>query len=184
MVRFFGGTLLSSTGCFPLVHHGLGGFFLWRSKRRGLEMMEVYASGFAEHQGDYFISRGSASGVMTGWRTLMGIPNCKVFSPNAKGFFIEQCSWFPNEDFLWILRKGARVCAYSAKVKVLGCVQNSKGSRAQIEGNHHNTNAGDKISLFIAEIPTSLVQTNQKACSAQTGMNGIGNGVVVAVEAL
>jgi hypothetical protein len=37
------------------------------------------------------------------------------------------------------------------------------------EGNHHNTNAGDKISLFIAEIPTFLVQTNQKAWSAQTG---------------
>jgi hypothetical protein len=69
-------------------------------KRR--EMMEVYASGFAEHQGDYFISRESASGVMIGWRTLMGIPNGRVFSPDAKGFFIEQCSWFPNEDFLWI----------------------------------------------------------------------------------
>jgi hypothetical protein len=29
-------------------------------------MMEVYASGFAEHQGDYFISREGASGMMTG----------------------------------------------------------------------------------------------------------------------
>jgi hypothetical protein len=136
---------------------------------RGREMMEVYASGFAEHQGDYFISRESALGVMTGWRTLMAISNGRVFSPNAKGFFIEQCSWFPNEDFLWILRQGARICAYSSRVKVPKCVQNSKGSRAQIEGNHHNTNRGDKISLFIAEIPTFLVQTNQKACSAHTG---------------
>jgi hypothetical protein len=50
------------------------------------EMMEVYASGFAEHQGGYFISHENASGVMTGWRTLMGIPNGWVFSPNAKGF--------------------------------------------------------------------------------------------------
>jgi hypothetical protein len=33
---------------------------------RGREMMEVYASGFAEHQGGYFISYESASGVMTG----------------------------------------------------------------------------------------------------------------------
>jgi hypothetical protein len=41
---------------------------------RGREMVEVYASGFAEHQGGYFISRENASGVMTGWRTLMGIP--------------------------------------------------------------------------------------------------------------
>jgi hypothetical protein len=53
---------------------------------RGREMMEVYASGFAEHQGGYFISRESASGVMTSWRTLMGIPNGRVFSPNAKVF--------------------------------------------------------------------------------------------------
>jgi hypothetical protein len=41
-------------------------------------MMEVYASGFAEHQGGYFISRDSASGVMTGWRALMGTPNSGV----------------------------------------------------------------------------------------------------------
>jgi hypothetical protein len=52
-------------------------------------MMEVYANGFAEHQGGYFISRESISGVMTGWRALMGIPNGGGFSPNAKGFFIE-----------------------------------------------------------------------------------------------
>jgi hypothetical protein len=38
-----------------------------------------------------------------------------------------------------------------------------------MEGNHQNTSTGDKISLFIAEIPTSPVQTNQKACSTQTG---------------
>jgi hypothetical protein len=56
---------------------------------RGREMVEVYASGFAEHQGGYFISRENASGVMTGWRTLMGIPagflsECEgVFSLNS-----------------------------------------------------------------------------------------------------
>jgi hypothetical protein len=87
---------------FPLVCHGFGGF-LWRRRTRGREMMEVYANGFAEHQGGYFISRESASGVMTGWRALMGIPNGGGFSPNAKGFFIEQCSWLPNKDFLRIL---------------------------------------------------------------------------------
>jgi hypothetical protein len=70
---------------FSLVRHALG-FFLWRSRMRGCEMMEVYASGFAGRQGGYFISRESALGVMTGWRTLMGIPNGRVFSPNAKGF--------------------------------------------------------------------------------------------------
>jgi hypothetical protein len=51
-------------------------------------MMEVYASGFAGHQGGYFISSESASGVMTGWRTLMGIPNSRGFSPDAKGFLL------------------------------------------------------------------------------------------------
>jgi hypothetical protein len=35
----------------------------------------------------YFISSGSASGVMTGWRALMGIPNDGGFSLDAKGFF-------------------------------------------------------------------------------------------------
>jgi hypothetical protein len=63
---------------FPLVHHGLGGFF-WKRRTRGIEMMEVCANGFAEHQRGYFISSRSASGVMTGWHALMGIPNGGVF---------------------------------------------------------------------------------------------------------
>jgi hypothetical protein len=54
--------------------------------------MEVCANGFTEHQGGYFISRESASRVMTGWRALMGIPNGGGFSLDAKGFVIEQCS--------------------------------------------------------------------------------------------
>jgi hypothetical protein len=116
MVRFFGGALFSSIGCFPLSAMALG-VFLWGRRTSGREMMEVYASGFAEHQGGYFISRESASGVMTEWRALIGIPNGGGLSLNAKGFSIEQCSWLPNEDFLWILRQGARVYAYSAKSK-------------------------------------------------------------------
>jgi hypothetical protein len=46
-------------------------------------MMEVYVNGFAEYQGGYFISRESTSGVMTGWRALMGIPNSGV-SPRMR----------------------------------------------------------------------------------------------------
>jgi hypothetical protein len=49
-------------------------------------MMEVYANGFAEYHGGYFINRESALGVMTGWHALMGIPNGRGFFPNAKGF--------------------------------------------------------------------------------------------------
>jgi hypothetical protein len=49
-------------------------------------------SGFAEHQRAIFISSGSASGVMTGQRALMGIPNDEVSSLGAKGLFNEKCS--------------------------------------------------------------------------------------------
>jgi hypothetical protein len=92
MVCFFGGALLSLMGCFPLSAMALG-FFLWNGETR-CEGMEVYASGFAEHQGGYFISCENALGVMTGWRTLMGIPNGRVFSPNAKGFSLNSVHSF------------------------------------------------------------------------------------------
>jgi hypothetical protein len=69
MVRFFGGALPSLMGCFPLSAMALGFFPLEKEGR--CEVMEVYASGFAEHQGGYFISCESALGVMTGWRVLL-----------------------------------------------------------------------------------------------------------------
>jgi hypothetical protein len=123
---------------------------------RGCEMMEVCASGFAEHQGGYFISRESASGVMTGWRTLMAYiwsdTKRQGFLPECEGFFIEQCSWFPNKDFLRIPCQGTRVCAYLAKVKVLECVQSSESSHAPIKGNYHKTNTEDKISYLLPKI--------------------------------
>jgi hypothetical protein len=96
-------------------------------------MMEVCANGFAEHRRGYFIGTGSASGVMTGWRALMGIPNGGGFPWMRRVFSLEQCSWLPNEDFLRILRQGARVCVYSAGGKVPECVQNSEDSYAQIK---------------------------------------------------
>jgi hypothetical protein len=71
----------------------------------------------------YFISSGNALGVMTGRRALMRIPNAGGFSLDAKGFPTKQCSWFPNEDSLRILRQGAKICAYSARGKVPECVQ-------------------------------------------------------------
>jgi hypothetical protein len=79
-------------GPLSLVRHGFG-FFLWNGEKR-CEVMEVYASGFAEHQGGYFISCERALGVMTGWRTLMGIPNGKVFSPNVKCFSLNSVHSF------------------------------------------------------------------------------------------
>jgi hypothetical protein len=118
-------------GCSPRMvfspcPHGFGGFFS-RERMRTSEKMELGASGFAEHRRGYFISSGGASGVMTSWRVLMRIQN-------DGGFSSKQCSWFPNEDFLRILRQGARICVYSARGKVPGCVQNSEDSYAQIKG--------------------------------------------------
>jgi hypothetical protein len=50
-------------------------------------MMEVYANGFAGYQRGYFTISESASGVMTGWCALMGIPNGGGFFPGCEGFF-------------------------------------------------------------------------------------------------
>jgi hypothetical protein len=44
----------------------------------------------------YFISSGNASGVMTGRRALMGIPNDGGFSLDAKGFFNETVFMIPE----------------------------------------------------------------------------------------
>jgi hypothetical protein len=60
-------------------------------------------------------------------------------------------SWI--EDFLRILRQGAGVFACSAKIKFPDLFKNSKDSYPQAKRDHHNTNAGIKISLFIAKIP-------------------------------
>jgi hypothetical protein len=49
--------------------------------------MEVSVSGFAERRRGYFISSGSASGVLNGWRVLMRIPNGGGFFLGREGFF-------------------------------------------------------------------------------------------------
>jgi hypothetical protein len=91
---------------FPFVRRGLGGFPLWRSRERRCEVMEVYASGFAEHQGGNFISCESALGVMIGWCTLMGIPNGRVFSPNVKGFSLNSVHGSRMRIFCGFYAKG------------------------------------------------------------------------------
>jgi hypothetical protein len=47
--------------------------------------MEVYACGFVGHQGGYFISC-EHIGSDNWLAYIVGIPNGRVFSPNAKGF--------------------------------------------------------------------------------------------------
>jgi hypothetical protein len=46
-----------------------------------------------------------------------------VFPWMQRVFSTKQCSWFPNEDSLQILRQGAKVCAYSVRGKVPECGQ-------------------------------------------------------------
>jgi hypothetical protein len=104
MVHFFDGKLFSSSGCFPLSAMALG--FFWKRMTRGCEMMEVYANGFAEHQRGYFINSGSASGVMTGWRALMGIPNGGGFSLDAKGFSLNSARGSRIRIFCGFCAKG------------------------------------------------------------------------------
>jgi hypothetical protein len=58
-------------------------------------VIEVYASGFAGHQGGYFISCESALGVMAGWRALLEY-QAAGFSSRMQRVFIKQCLWFPN----------------------------------------------------------------------------------------
>jgi hypothetical protein len=68
--------------------------------------MEVYASGFAEHQGGYFIRYESALGLVIGWRTLMGIPNGRVFSSNAKSFSLNSIRGSRMRIFCGFYAKG------------------------------------------------------------------------------
>jgi hypothetical protein len=56
--------------------------------------------------GGYFISCESALGVMTGWRTLMGIPNIRVFFPNAKGFSLNSVHGSRMRIFCGFYTKG------------------------------------------------------------------------------
>jgi hypothetical protein len=70
-------------------------------------------------KGGYFISCESALGVMNNWRTLMGIPNGRVFSPNVKGFSLNSV-------------RGSRMrifCGFYAKGQVFVCIRRGKSSR-------------------------------------------------------
>jgi hypothetical protein len=84
-------------------------------------------------QGGYFIDCESALGVMTGWRTLLEY-QAAGFSSRMRRVFIEQCLWFRTEDFLRILRQGAAVFAYSARVKFPNLFENSKVRSCKQEG--------------------------------------------------
>jgi hypothetical protein len=94
---------------------------------------------------------------------LVGVHNENTrrrgFLSECYGFSLNSVHGSQIEDFLWILCQGARVFTYSANIKFPNSCKNSKDSHSQAKGDHHNTNAGVKISLFIAEIP-NIPSTN------------------------
>jgi hypothetical protein len=61
--------------------------------------------------------------------------------------------------FCGFYAKGQESFACSAKTNFPNSFKNSKDSHSQAKGDHQNTNAGVKISLFIAEIP-NIPSTN------------------------
>jgi hypothetical protein len=61
--------------------------------------------------------------------------------------------------FYGFFAKGQEFFTCSVKIKFPNSFKNNKDSHSQVKGDHHNTNAGIKISLFIAEIP-NIPRTN------------------------
>jgi hypothetical protein len=57
-------------------------------------------------EGAILLAVKSALGVMTGWRTLMGIPNSRVFSSNAKGFSLNSVHGSQMKIFCRFYAKG------------------------------------------------------------------------------
>jgi hypothetical protein len=86
--------------------------------------------------------------------------------------------------FCGFCAKGQEFFACSAKIKFQNSFKNSKVLVHRQKGIITIQTQKLKFHYLLPKIQTSLVQTNQKACLAQTGMDGVGNGVAVAVEAL
>jgi hypothetical protein len=124
MVRLLGGGLFASHGFFPLSVMALG--FSWKRKTRGREMMEVWTSGFAEHQRVIFISSRGASGVMTGQCALMRIPNDGVFFLGCLKSFQQNSVYDSRMDFLQIMRQGGKYLCIFGWMKVSEFVRNNK----------------------------------------------------------
>jgi hypothetical protein len=73
-------------------------------------------------------------------------------------------------DFLWILRQGASALACSAQDSSrIHLKKKTRFTDANMKKNHRSASTEFKSSLFIADIQTSLIQSSQKACSAQIG---------------
>jgi hypothetical protein len=115
----------------------------------------------------YFIDRGGALGVMTGRRALLEYQTAGF--PNTKGFCLNSAYGLPIQgssvDFM---PRGICSRVFGSR-EFPDTFKEKQDSHMQTEENHRSTSTGFKSSLFIADIQTSLIQSSQKACSAQIG---------------
>jgi hypothetical protein len=164
MVHFFGGVMSSLMGCFPLSAIALG--FSPVEQWRRCEVMEVYASGFAGYPVGYFIE---CIGSDDWLACVIGIPSDRVLFPNTKGFSLNSACGSRIEDFLRILCQGAGVFACLAKRKFPNSFKSSEVCIHKQKGIIATQIQKLKFHYLLPKIQTSLVQTNQKVCLAQTG---------------
>jgi hypothetical protein len=91
------------------------------------------------------------------------------FLPECEGFSLNSAYGSRIEDFLRILCQGARVFACLAKRKFPNLFKNSKVRIHKQKGIIAMQAQKLNFHYLLPKIQTSLVQTNQKACLAQTG---------------
>jgi hypothetical protein len=95
---------------------------------------------------------------MFGWRTLLEYQAAGVFLPNAKGFSLNSAYGSRIEDFLRILRQGALIFTYSARVKFPNAFGKTKVRSCKQEG--IITTQAWKLKFFIycrrSNIPSTI----------------------------
>jgi hypothetical protein len=71
---------------------------------------------------------------MTGWHVSLEYQAAGFSSPECEGFSLNSVYGSRIEDFLWILRQGTVVFAYSARVKVPNSLETVKFAGASRRG--------------------------------------------------
>jgi hypothetical protein len=98
---------------------------------------------------------------------VMGIPSGRGFPPECEGFSLNSVHGSRIEDFLRIFAPRGSCFHVFGSSESFEFVENSKVRRHKQEG-IIGIQAW-KLKFFIAENQTSLVQSNRRACLAQTG---------------
>jgi hypothetical protein len=105
---------------------------------------------------------------MTGWRALLEYQAAGLPSRMRRVFIKQFLRITESRIFCGLCAKGHLFSRIRLK-QVPEYVHGKLDSQSQIQGNHHNKSTEIESSLFIADNQTSLVQSNQRACLAQTG---------------